>query len=98
VRPEIDPRSIVNARNGISEEHSTQLHVADYDPRFVDPGHGDSRAAWISVIVMLIAVSAGTLFFFLDMPILVWASAALLLVGAILWPILVKAGFGPQDH
>ncbi|WP_405216912.1 DUF6704 family protein [Agrococcus sp. Ld7] len=72
--------------------------MADYDPKFVDPGHGDSRAAWASVVVMLIAVAAGTLFFFLDMPMLVWASAGLLLVGLLLWPILAKAGYGLQDH
>ncbi len=88
----------MNARNGISENHVTDLHVADYDPKFVDPGHGDSRAAWASVVVMLIAVAAGTLFFFLDMPMLVWASAGLLLVGLLLWPILAKAGYGLQDH
>ncbi|MCH1883107.1 DUF6704 family protein [Agrococcus sp. ARC_14] len=74
------------------------MHVADYDPRFVDPGHGDSKAAWISVVIMLVAVTAGTLFFFLEMPMLVWASVALLVIGWVLWPILVKAGLGPQDH
>ncbi|WP_347757523.1 DUF6704 family protein [Agrococcus sp. ProA11] len=72
--------------------------MADYDPKFVDPGHGNSRAAWISIIVMLVAVAAGTLFFFLDMPALVWASAGLLLVGVLLWPILARAGYGLQDH
>lgn len=89
----------MNARsNGISDDHAAQLHVAEYDPSFVDPGHGNSKAAWASVIVMLIAVAFGTLFFFLDMPALVWASAGLLLVGAILWPILAKAGLGVQGH
>ena len=65
----------MNARNGISDEHVTELHIADYDPAFVDPGHGHSRAAWASVIVMIAAFTFGTLFFFLDMPTLVWASA-----------------------
>ncbi len=88
----------MNARNGISDDHATQQHVAAQDEAFVDPGHGNSKAAWMSVIVMLIAVAAGTLFFFLDMPTLVWASGALLLVGAILWPVLTKAGLGPQGH
>lgn len=88
----------MNARNGISEEHAADLHVIDYDPQFVDPGHGNSKAGWVSVIVMLVAVSIGTLFFFLDQPAIVWASVGLLLVGVILWPILAKAGFGVQDH
>ena len=90
--------STVSPRTGISEHHASDLHVAEYDPAFVDPGHGNSRAAWVSVVVMLIAVALGTLFFFLDMPALVWASAGLLLVGAILWPILQRAGLGPTAH
>lgn len=88
----------MNARNGISDEHATELHIADYDPAFVDPGHGHSRAAWASIIVMIAAFTFGTLFFFLDMPALVWASAGLLVIGAVLWPILVKTGFGEQGH
>lgn len=88
----------MNARNGISENHVTDLHVADYDPKFVDPGHGNSRAAWTSIIVMLVAVAFGTLFFVLNIPMLVWASAGLLLVGVLLWPILAKAGHGLQEH
>lgn len=31
-----------------------------------DPGHGSSPAAWTTVIIMIIGVSAGTLFFWLD--------------------------------
>ena len=88
----------MNARNGISDEHVTELHIADYDPAFVDPGHGPSRAAWASVIVKIAAFTFGTLCFFLDMPTLVWASAGLLVIGAVLWPILVKTGFGEQGH
>ncbi|GEK80505.1 hypothetical protein ABA31_18560 [Agrococcus baldri] len=89
----------MNARsNGISDDHAAELHVADYDPAFVDPGHGNSKAGWASVIVMLVAVLLGTLFFFLDMPTLVWASAGLLVIGAVLWPILAKAGLGVQEH
>ena len=84
----------MNARNGISDEHVTELHIADYDPAFVDPGHGHSRAAWASVIVMIAAFTFGTLFFFLDMPILVWASAALLVVGLIVGWALARAGYG----
>lgn len=89
----------MNARsNGISDDHAAALHVAEYDPSFVDPGHGNSKAAWTSVIVMMIAFAIGTLFFVLEMPVLVWASAGLLLVGALLWPILAKAGLGNQGH
>jgi hypothetical protein len=59
-----------------------------------DPGHGHSPAAWTAVIIMLVAVTFGTLFFFLDIPALVWASAALLVVGLIVGGIMSKAGYG----
>lgn len=70
-----------------------------------DPGHGDSPASWTAVIVMLIAVAVGTVFFFLHMPAMVWASAGLLVVGALLGWVLAKAGYGvngpkftPKSH
>jgi hypothetical protein len=59
-----------------------------------DPGHGHSPAAWTAVIIMLVAVAFGTLFFVLDMPALVWASVALLVIGAIVGFIMSKAGYG----
>ncbi|WP_194398423.1 DUF6704 family protein [Microbacterium atlanticum] len=59
-----------------------------------DPGHGHSPAAWTAVVIMLVAVSLGTLFFFLDIPALVWASAALLVVGLIVGWAMAKAGYG----
>ena len=59
-----------------------------------DPGHGHSPAAWTAVVIMLVAVSLGTLFFFLDLPVLVWASAALLVVGLIVGWAMAKAGYG----
>lgn len=59
-----------------------------------DPGHGHSPAAWTAVVIMLIAVAAGTTFYVLDEPMLVWASAGLLLVGWIVGGIMAKAGWG----
>lgn len=59
-----------------------------------DPGHGSSPAAWTGVTIMLIGTTAGTLFFWLDQPLLVWASASLLIVGPIVGAIMAKAGFG----
>ena len=49
---------------------------------------------WTAVIVMLVAFAIGTVAFFLDVPVLVWASAGLLVVGAILGWVLAKAGYG----
>lgn len=61
-----------------------------------DPGHGHSPAAWTAVVIMLVAVSLGTLFFVLDQPVLVWASVGLLVVGAISGWALAKAGYGAK--
>lgn len=70
-----------------------------------DPGHGHSPAAWTAVVIMLLAVVLGTLFYWLDMPVLVWASAGLLLVGAIVGWVMAKVGYGvngdkyaPKQH
>ncbi|MCR2785707.1 MULTISPECIES: DUF6704 family protein [unclassified Microbacterium] len=59
-----------------------------------DPGHGHSPAAWTAVVIMLLAVVLGTVFFWLDMPALVWASAGLLVVGAVVGLIMAKVGYG----
>ena len=59
-----------------------------------EPGHGNSPAAWTAVIVMLLAFAIGTVAFVLDVPWLVFASAALLLVGALAGWAMSKAGYG----
>lgn len=59
-----------------------------------DPGHGHSPAAWTAVIIMVIAIAAGTLFYWLDMAVLVWASAGLALVGLIVGIVMAKIGYG----
>lgn len=59
-----------------------------------DPGHGHSPAAWTAVVIMLVGFTVGTVAFFFDQPIVVWASAALVLVGVIVGWILAKAGYG----
>ncbi len=60
----------------------------------VDPGHGNSPAAWTAVVVMLVAVTIGTLAFWLDIPWLVYASVGLLIVGALAGLVLGRLGFG----
>ncbi|GAA2917613.1 F0F1-type ATP synthase assembly protein I [Microbacterium keratanolyticum] len=59
-----------------------------------DPGHGHSPAAWTAVVIMLLGFTIGTVAFFLDLPAIVWASAALVLVGALVGWIMAKAGYG----
>ena len=62
-----------------------------------DPGHGHSPAAWTAVVIMLVAVTLGTVFFFLDMPALVWASAGLLLIGLIVgWAMILTRAAGDR--
>lgn len=70
-----------------------------------DPGHGHSPAAWTAVVIMLLAVTLGTVFYVLDLPFLVWASVGLLVVGALVGWVLAKAGYGvngpkytPKQH
>jgi membrane protein YdbS with pleckstrin-like domain len=70
-----------------------------------DPGHGHSPAAWTAVIIMLVGVAIGTLFFFLDQPIWVWVAAAIVLIGALVGWGMAKAGYGangpkyaPKEH
>jgi hypothetical protein len=59
-----------------------------------DPGHGNSPAAWVAVVIMLIAFAGGTLAFWFDVPWLVWSFAGLIVVGAIVGGILSKLGYG----
>ncbi|MGO3886754.1 MAG: HGxxPAAW family protein [Mycetocola sp.] len=59
-----------------------------------DLGHGHSPAAWISVIVMLVAFTVGTVALFVDSWPGFWVGVGLLAVGGALGPILAKAGYG----
>jgi len=59
-----------------------------------DPGHGNSPAAWTAVVIMLVAFAIGTGAFILDLPIVVWASAGLLVIGAITGLVLKRLGYG----
>lgn len=59
-----------------------------------EPGHGDSVAAWATVSIIIVAFALGTLFFWFDIAPLVWASAALALIGLGVGYLLKKAGYG----
>jgi hypothetical protein len=68
-------------------------------------GEGHSPAAWSAVVIMLVAVTIGTVAFFLDIPWLVWASAGLLVVGFFVGVVLARLGYGvggtryvPKEH
>jgi hypothetical protein len=57
-------------------------------------GEGHSPAAWTAVIIMLIAIVLGTIFFYFDKPWFVVGSAVLLVIGLIVGWVMKKAGYG----
>lgn len=59
-----------------------------------EPGHGHSVASWTTVTIVMVAFVIGTLFFWLDVAAMVWASAALAVVGVVLGYALKQAGYG----
>jgi len=59
-----------------------------------DPGHGNSPAAWTAVAIMLVAFTVGTVAFWFDMPWLVIASAAFVVVGLLVGIVMAKVGYG----
>jgi hypothetical protein len=70
-----------------------------------EPGHGNSPAAWTAVIIMLVGITVGTLAFWFDLAWLVWVSAGVVLLGAIVGAVLAKVGYGvagpryaPKNH
>jgi multisubunit Na+/H+ antiporter MnhG subunit len=70
-----------------------------------DPGHGHSPAAWTAVIIMIIGVTLGTVFFWFLLPVGVIVSAVIVVIGPIVGGIMGKAGYGvngpkyqPKEH
>ena len=61
---------------------------------FPDPGEGNSPAAWTAVIIMLVAVSIGTVAFFFNVQVMVWVAVALLIIGMLVGYVLKRMGYG----
>jgi hypothetical protein len=59
-----------------------------------DPGHGNSVASWTTVSIVIAAFCIGTLFFWLDIAAMVWASAVLAVLGPVVGWYLKRAGYG----
>jgi CHASE2 domain-containing sensor protein len=70
-----------------------------------EPGHGNSPAAWVAVVIMLIGFAGGTLAFWFDQPTLVFVSVGVVVLGLIAGGVLAKLGYGvkgpryaPKSH
>lgn len=61
-----------------------------------DTNHGDTVAAWTSVIVIILGFVGLTTFFYLEDATLTWTSIAVIGVGAVLGPILSALGLGKK--
>lgn len=61
-----------------------------------DEGH--SVAGWTGVIIALVGVTLGAFGLWFESLAIVWIGVALLVIGAIAWPVLKKLGFGPKEH
>lgn len=55
---------------------------------------GNSPAAWIAVVIMLVAFTVGTIAFWFNVPWVVVASVVLLGVGVVVGQVLKKLGYG----
>ena len=63
-------------------------------PRRSDVHHGSTPAAWATVIIITLAFVLGTLAVILGNWPLFWASAGLVVVGAIVGKVMQLAGLG----
>lgn len=59
-----------------------------------DPGHGDSIAAWVAVIIIMIASGVATWAYYFDLFSIVWASGAVIVLGVVAGLVLARLGFG----
>lgn len=70
-----------------------------------EPGHGNSPAAWIGVVIMLLGFAVGTVAFFLEIVPVVWVGVGIIVFGLLAGLVAAKLGYGvkgpryvPKSH
>ena len=63
-----------------------------------EPGEGNSPAAWIAVVTMLVGFAGGTLAFWFNQPVLVFASVGVIVLGLVAGLVAAKLGYGVNGH
>ena len=70
-----------------------------------EPGHGNSPAAWVGVVIMMIGFTVVTVAFFLEQPLVVWISVGIIVLGLLAGLALSAMGYGvkgpryvPKNH
>ncbi|MEY4553812.1 MAG: hypothetical protein RL197_239 [Actinomycetota bacterium] len=61
-----------------------------------DTNHGDTIAAWTSVLIIIVGFVGLVLFYYLGDLNLTYISAGVILVGAVAGPVLSALGFGKK--
>lgn len=61
-----------------------------------DTNHGDTVAAWTSVILIILGFIGLTIFFYQQETTLTWTSIAVIGVGVVLGPVLSALGLGKK--
>lgn len=64
----------------------------------VDPGHGNSVAAWTAVAIILVGFAVGCFGMIRASLIGVIIGAVIVLLGMISWKVLARMGYGPKAH
>lgn len=67
------------------------MHEEDHE------GHGNSVAAWASVIIMLIGFAVASIGVMKASVPMTIGGAAVVVIGALLWPIMSRMGYGDKN-
>ncbi|WP_104111647.1 MULTISPECIES: HGxxPAAW family protein [unclassified Arthrobacter] len=80
----------------MSNKPSAAVSVYENVDHSVELGHGNSPAAWSSVLVMLVGALVACIAFVIgaEATLVFWIGVAVIAVGVILGPVLKAAGYG----